>query len=129
MRLPAIPSSLRFTKTESAKKGAKHPLLWGRAQLRLEALETRITPVVTNIDTGEMFATIQAAIDDTNTVAGNTISADAGLCAEDVTVNKAITLQGATGIAADVVVDPPGGVAIRVTVDGVTIQDLRTTGA
>ena len=50
--------------------------------------------LVTNSDTGETFCSIQAAIDDSDTDAGDTIVASAGTYVENVTVNKALTLQG-----------------------------------
>jgi hypothetical protein len=50
---------------------------------------------VFNMDTNEGFCTIQAAIDDANTVAGNTISVTAGTYVEQVVVNKTLTLIGA----------------------------------
>lgn len=50
-------------------------------------------PVI-NINTGEDFATIQAAIDDSDTRAGHTILAYAGIYYENVVINKPIILRG-----------------------------------
>ncbi len=51
---------------------------------------------VTNVTTGEKFATIQAAIDDDGTVDGNTIQVAAGTYDEQVVIDgKDLTLQGA----------------------------------
>src|SRR4051812_46413858 len=52
------------------------------------------TPVA-NIDSGEFFATIQAAINDAQTLNGHTIVVNAGTFSEFVTVNKSVTLLGA----------------------------------
>jgi hypothetical protein len=50
---------------------------------------------VANIDSGETFATIQAAIDDSDTQTGHTISTEAGAYSEAVNVTKSVTIKGA----------------------------------
>lgn len=50
---------------------------------------------VLNSNTGEAFCTIQAAINDTNTIAGHTISIPAGIFAENVIITKSVTIAGA----------------------------------
>ena len=56
---------------------------------------------VMNQNTGLMFTTIQAAIDDAMTMNGNTIMVSAGTYIEDVNVSKQLTFEGANaGIAA-----------------------------
>ena len=55
------------------------------------------TPLVgtaTNINTGEDFSTIQAAIDDSDTLNGHTILVDAGFYNERVVIDKSISLIG-----------------------------------
>jgi len=47
-----------------------------------------VPSAVTNIQTGKLFSTIQAAIDDPQTLAGHTIIVNAGVFPELVTVNK-----------------------------------------
>jgi hypothetical protein len=60
---------------------------------RLEHLEDRFVPAVTNLTSHVSFATIQAAVN--SATAGDTIVADADVYAETVTINKSLTLEGA----------------------------------
>ena len=50
---------------------------------------------VTNLDTAERFLSIQAAIDDVDTLDGHTLTVAAGLFAENVVLSKSLTLLGA----------------------------------
>lgn len=92
------------------------------------ACNTAIQANVTNTSTGEKFCSIQAAIDDANTVNGHTISVAAGMYNEDVNVSKDLTIQGA-GMNVCTVSGPIGGAAAAtftvgspgVTIDGFTI--------
>ncbi|MBP9658093.1 MAG: PD40 domain-containing protein, partial [Candidatus Promineofilum sp.] len=93
---------------------------------------------VTNTDTGEVFCSIQAAIDDSDTQNGHTIVASAGVYQENVTVNKKITLDGAgsgSDPLVDTIIDPVTGMGITVTASGTSaldrlvIKDLRVTDA
>jgi len=53
---------------------------------------------VQNLDTGEVFATIQEAIDDADTDAGDVLEVQTSPHSEgQVTVNKAVTIQGGGG--------------------------------
>lgn len=55
--------------------------------------------LVTNTDTGETFCTIQAAIDDGDTLAGHTLTLASGTYAENVNVSKSVTLRGVSPAA------------------------------
>lgn len=61
----------------------------------------------------DAFATIQEAIDATKI--GGTVSVNAGTYPENLTIDKALTLEGSSGIAADVVINPAAGNGIVIT--------------
>ncbi len=78
--------------------------------------------VVTNIDTQETFDTIQAAIDDDDTIAGHTIEVGAGEW-DGAVVTKPVEVRGEDGA---VIVGGssvgPGECGFRIASDGVTIS-------
>ena len=78
-------------------------------------------------DVGSVYTTIQAAVD--AAAAGDTVRVAAGTYAETVTLARSVTLAGATGTAADVVIDPALGPGIAIAADNVIVADLRVTGA
>jgi parallel beta-helix repeat protein len=121
------------------KRGGSPQRLLSR--LALERLEDRLTPAVHDVTQGTTFATIQAAVD--AAVAGDIILADAGIYAENVTVNKSLIIQGAqhgvdarTGRpgAAESILDAATNsgrtlfniTADNVTIDGFTIQNATS---
>ncbi len=50
--------------------------------------------LVTNLDVGKAFCSIQAAIDDAETLDGHTLEVSAGTYIENVHINKSVTLSG-----------------------------------
>ncbi len=100
------------------------------------------TDGVHDLDTGQTFATIQAAVNAANP--GDTLRADPGTYNEDVFINKRLTLQGAQhGVDPGAVLPPPAAQSIltgtgvsapivkasgvsNVTIDGFTVQSPAT---
>lgn len=95
--------------------------------------------VVTNLDTSETFCTIQAAIDDPDTLNGHTIDIGPGTYVEQVEVDKQLTLQGA---GATTIIESPASLPLFFTttgnnypivyvhgVDNATIKNLVVDGA
>ena len=88
-----------------------------------------LTPVH-NLDTGEDFSTIQAAIDDFETLNGHTITVDAGTYNENVNVDKRLTIQSQSGSAVTTVnAADSGDHVFYVTADYVNISGFAVSGA
>jgi parallel beta-helix repeat protein len=84
---------------------------------------------VHNTDTGKSYPTIQAAIDDPDTVNGHTVTVDSGTYFENVNVTKRLTLKGIDIGDGKPVVDASGnGNAITLSVEGITLERFKVTG-
>jgi len=94
---------------------------------------TAVLPVtpVHNLNTGESFSTIQAAIDAVNTTNGHTITVDPGTYNENVDVYKQLTIRSTSGNPADTVVSASSSVdhVFNVTADWVNITGFTVENA
>ena len=89
---------------------------------------------VHNINTGKDFSSIQAAINDSDTSPGNTITVDPGTYVENVDVTKSLTIRSTSGNPADTIVQAAVSNqnyqnVFTVTVDNVHIDGFTIEGA
>lgn len=83
---------------------------------------------VHNLNTGENFTTIQAAINDLETLNGHTIVVDQGIYQENVIVNKSLTIRGNNATSMPVI-DGMLGDGFNITANSVTLRWLNFTNA
>jgi parallel beta-helix repeat protein len=103
--------------------------VWSRALnvTDIDNLYHAVGPVQ-NIDTGKNFTTIQAAINEADTLNGHTITVAAGTYYEHVTVNKQLTLNGA-GQDVSIINGSGTGTVINITANWVNVTGFKVTGS
>ncbi|MBV6477796.1 MAG: hypothetical protein HGGPFJEG_00540 [Ignavibacteria bacterium] len=79
--------------------------------------------IVKNLNTGEMFCSIQSAINDANTANGDTISVEEGTYNEQVLVTKGVLIRGEG--SPKPVIDFTGTVSGKPTLFDVSVRDVR----
>ncbi|HEC75653.1 MAG TPA: hypothetical protein ENI33_00130, partial [Thermoplasmatales archaeon] len=80
---------------------------------------------VQNLRTGELFMTIQSAINDNDTIDGDTIIVYESVFRENVLVNKSLILKAGSSP----IIDGMGGIAITIVVDNVTVEGFDITNS
>ena len=84
-----------------------------------------------NLDTGESFSSIQAAIDDLDTKGGHTITVNPGYHIENVNVRKSLTIKSVGGNPSDTVIKAAdsSNTVISITTNNVSIIGIQTEGS
>ena len=98
----------------------------GRIDVYASYLAILAAESVHNLNTGEKFTTIQAAIDDSDTTNGHVIEADPGTYLENIVVDKSLTIHSSSGDPADTIVKAadPAEHLINITTDYVNLSGL-----
>jgi parallel beta-helix repeat protein len=113
------------------------PAEWIDAKVKIGREEPEPTPFPTptptptpcqvhNINTGESFHTIQAAIDDSDTKDGHTVRVDTEIYYEHVILSKQLSLIGTDFPEVNA---GKSGTAIKVLMDGCLVEGFRVTGS
>ncbi|OYT54460.1 MAG: hypothetical protein B6U72_02755 [Candidatus Altiarchaeales archaeon ex4484_2] len=75
------------------------------ALMVFSVMPVAVNAVVHNLDSGFNYSTIQAAIDNANTLDGHTLSVDPGIYTENVVVNKSLIIKSASGNPSNTIVN------------------------
>ncbi len=82
-------------------------------------------PQVQNLNTLESFTSIQDAINDSNTTNGHVLEVNSSTYAENVIINKSLTIRGIGTGANQPILDGGGGIGFVIAVDNVSIENMN----
>ena len=101
------------------------------ALMVFSVMPVAVNAVVHNLDSGFNYSTIQAAIDNANTLDGHTLSVDPGIYTENVVVNKSLIIKSASGNPSNTIVNASSSSSnvILITVDNVSISGFTIKDA
>jgi parallel beta-helix repeat protein len=86
-------------------------------------------PEVQNLNTSEVFTSIQAAIDDSDTVDGNILEVNSSTYIENILVTKSLTLRGiGTGVNQPLL-DGGLGIGCSIAANNVTIENMNISNS
>lgn len=91
------------------------------------AANSTASPLVTNINTGEIYCSIQSAINDAQTLNGHTLSVSAGTYNEAINITKELTIEG---VSTNVIIKAPYNAAtntVTISANNVTLRKLTIT--
>jgi hypothetical protein len=86
-------------------------------------------PKVQNIITSEYFTTIQAAIDDSDTINGHILEVNSSTYVENIIIDKSLTIRGNYTGVAQPVLDGGGGIGFIIIVNNVTIENINVSNS
>jgi len=86
-------------------------------------------PVVQNINTTETFTSIQDAINDSDTVDGNILEVNSSIYAENIIINKSLTIRGIGTGENQPLIDGGGGIGFVIAVNNVTIENVNISNS
>jgi parallel beta-helix repeat protein len=86
-------------------------------------------PAVENVNTSEIFETIQDAIDDADTINGNILEINSSTYIENIIVTKSLKIRGIGTGADQPLVDGSGGNGCVIAVNNVTIENINISNS